>query len=147
MSKSFSKAFDMDKDVLFLFNSLAFFPLSLSVKKISTTHPHSTPRGEISQVNCVFVCSRLLCLVWSVADAWHLSTTLKLTETRLRMFVLCPEPRVTIRFFSFQQKLQDKCIELSTELVVKLSWIRYHLIKRLKFTDMISKVYRYDTEI
>lgn len=63
MSKSFSKAFDMDKDVLFLFNSLAFFPLSLSVKKISTNHPHSTPRGEISQVNGVFVCSRLFCLV------------------------------------------------------------------------------------
>lgn len=37
MGKSFSKAFDMDKDVLFIFNSLAFFPLYLSVKKIAPT--------------------------------------------------------------------------------------------------------------
>lgn len=87
ISRSLRMAFDMDKDAFFLSHSLAFFfllPLFVKEKQISTNHPHSTPDGEISQVNCVFVCY-VWCEVWLMPGTFPLHINLR---KRLRMFVL-----------------------------------------------------------
>lgn len=76
ISISYKMAFDMDKDALFLSYSVFFFLLFLSVEKINTNHPHSTPDGEISQVNCLFVWY-VWCEVWLMAGTFPLHRNLR----------------------------------------------------------------------
>lgn len=83
---SLRMAFDMGKDAFYRSHSLALFsvcsPLFVKEKKISTNPPHSTPDGEISQVNCVFVCY-VWCEVWLMSGTFPLHSNLR---KRRRMF-------------------------------------------------------------